>query len=110
MAAGPAWHSHARQALFFFSNPNPNTQVGFARREKQNRVNYAKRHRVAQAQGDDRMTRPESTTVEAPKTESLEQQFRRLEGIWEAETLVLSDAHRIIEYPAFQEIIRLGSA
>ena len=29
---------------------------------------------------------------------------------WEADTLVLSDAHRIIEHPAFQEIIRLGDA
>jgi hypothetical protein len=40
--------------------------------------------------------------------ETVEQRFRRLETIWEAETQFLSDAQRIIEHPAFQEIIRLG--
>lgn len=42
--------------------------------------------------------------------ETIEQRFRRLEALWEAETLVLSDAQRIFEHPAFQEIIRMGEA
>jgi hypothetical protein len=50
------------------------------------------------------------TTAESQSMESLEQRFRRLEAVWEAETMFLSDAHRIIEHPAFQEIISLGEA
>ncbi len=42
--------------------------------------------------------------------ESVEQRFRRLEAIWESETQFLSDADRITEHPAFQEIIRMGEA
>ncbi len=48
------------------------------------------------------------TTSPSLPAESVEQRFRRLEAIWEAETLYLSDAHRIIQHPAFQEIIRMG--
>lgn len=54
------------------------------------------------------MTTPLSGAPEAVPAESVEQRFRRLEAIWEEETLYLSDAHRIIEHPAFQEILRLG--
>ena len=43
-------------------------------------------------------------------TETVEQRFRRLEAVWESETRFLSDAHKIIEHPAFQEIIALGEA
>jgi hypothetical protein len=46
----------------------------------------------------------------APAAETVEQQFRRLEAIWETETRYLSGAHRIIAHPAFQEIIALGEA
>src|SRR3954453_11995935 len=49
-------------------------------------------------------------TPTAPPSESLEQRFRRLEATWEAETQVLSDAHRSIAHPAFQEILSLGAA
>ena len=55
-------------------------------------------------------TIPVQEALETQPVESLEQRFRRLEAIWEAETLFLSDAHRIIEHPAFQEIISLGEA
>src|SRR4051794_3564044 len=54
------------------------------------------------------MTTPLSRAPETVPAESVEQRFRRLEAIWEEETLYLSDAHRIIEHPAFQEILRLG--
>jgi hypothetical protein len=54
------------------------------------------------------MTTPTRTPPEKPTGESVEQRFRRLEAVWEAETLYLSDAHRIIAHPAFQEIIGLG--
>ena len=49
-------------------------------------------------------------TLSIQPLESLEQRFRRLEAKWEAETLFLSDAHRIIEHPTFQEILSLGEA
>src|SRR5438874_12850596 len=55
-------------------------------------------------------TVPVRNSPDAQAEENVEQQFRRLEAIWEAETLFLSDAHRIIEHPAFQEIISLGEA
>ncbi len=55
-------------------------------------------------------TLPVRDTPEAAGVESVEQRFRRLEALWEAETLVISDAHRILEHPAFQEIIQMGLA
>jgi hypothetical protein len=45
---------------------------------------------------------------EATSGETVEQRFRRLEAIWRAETAVLSDSGRIVNHPAFQEIIALG--
>jgi hypothetical protein len=55
-------------------------------------------------------TTPKQQTAETQATESIEQRFRRLEAIWEADTLYLSNARKIIEHPAFQEIISLGEA
>jgi hypothetical protein len=51
---------------------------------------------------------PVENAPQAPAAETLEQRFRRLEAAWEAETQFLSDPQRIIEHPAFQEIIGLG--
>jgi hypothetical protein len=54
------------------------------------------------------MTTPTKSLSETLPAENVEQRFRRLEAVWEADTLYLSDAHRIIQHPAFQEIISLG--
>ncbi len=54
------------------------------------------------------MTTPTRSPLQTLPAEGVEQRFRRLEAVWEAETLYLSDAHRIIQHPAFQEIIDLG--
>ena len=40
--------------------------------------------------------------------ESVEQKLRRLEAQWKADTRFLSDANRIIDHPAFRQIIALG--
>ena len=53
-------------------------------------------------------TVPVRNSLDAASEENVEQRFRRLQAVWEAETQFLSDAHRIIEHPAFQEIIGLG--
>jgi len=42
--------------------------------------------------------------------ETIEQRFRRLEAAWEADTMYLSDTQKIIDHPAFQEIIGMGEA
>lgn len=39
---------------------------------------------------------------------SVEQQFRRLEQLWKAETAFSSSDREIVGHPAFQEIIKLG--
>jgi hypothetical protein len=52
---------------------------------------------------------PVENVPPAPPTETLEQRFRRLEATWDADTRFLSDPQRIIEHPAFQEIIGLGT-
>jgi hypothetical protein len=51
---------------------------------------------------------PAHRTPRVPPTESVEQRFRRLEAQWREDTQFLSDANRIIEHPAFQQIIALG--
>src|SRR5262245_14514373 len=56
------------------------------------------------------MTTPTHSPPDTPPVESLEQQFRRLEAAWKADTLVLSDPTRITEHWAFQEILRMGEA
>ena len=43
-----------------------------------------------------------------PAPETVEQRFRRLEAAWKSDTQFLSDAHRIIAHPAFEEIISMG--
>jgi hypothetical protein len=43
-------------------------------------------------------------------TETTEQRFRRLEALWRAETAHLSSSSKIIDHPAFREIIRMGTA
>src|SRR5688572_18008802 len=55
-------------------------------------------------------TVPPPDVAEPPRSDSTEERFRLLAAAWEADTLYLSDAHRIIEHPAFQEIIRMGDA
>ncbi len=51
---------------------------------------------------------PTPNTQKPAVEENLEQRFRRLAAIWEAETLVLSNVNLITNHWAFQEIIRLG--
>ncbi len=53
---------------------------------------------------------PVKSAADSQAAETVEQRFRRLEGVWESQTLFLSDAHKIIEHPAFQEIIGMGAA
>jgi hypothetical protein len=53
-----------------------------------------------------------STTPTQPPprvpTEPVEQRLRRLEAQWLADTQFLSDARRIIDHPAFRQIVALG--
>jgi hypothetical protein len=44
----------------------------------------------------------------AKAAETIEERFRRLEAIWDAETGYLSSHTDIVAHPAFQEIIRMG--
>ncbi len=53
---------------------------------------------------------PVKSAPDNQAAETIEQRFRRLEAVWESETLFLSDAHKIIAHPAFQEIIAMGAA
>jgi hypothetical protein len=55
-------------------------------------------------------TVPTTKPVAAQPAETLEQRFRRLESLWNAETGHLSSTTKIINHPAFQEIIGLGPA
>jgi hypothetical protein len=55
-------------------------------------------------------TLPVKSAPDGKIAESMEQRFRRLEAVWESATVFLSDAHKIIEHPAFQEIIGMGEA
>ena len=52
-----------------------------------------------------------ATPVEkaAPQSETVELRFRRLEREWNAATAHLSSTTKIMNHPAFQEIVRLGS-
>src|SRR5438105_2081401 len=43
-----------------------------------------------------------------PPSESVEQQFRRLEAQWRADTTFLSDRGKIMGHPAMQAIIAMG--
>lgn len=53
-------------------------------------------------------TVPTKQPVPVPPVETLEQRFRRLESLWTAETGHLSSTTKIIDHPAFQEILTLG--
>jgi len=53
-------------------------------------------------------TMPVESPPHAPKQETTEQRFRRLQAAWMADVEFLSDAGKIIGHPAFQEIIALG--
>jgi hypothetical protein len=55
-------------------------------------------------------TAPVSNVPSSETVESTERRFRELKAVWEADTMYLSDAHKIIAHPAFQEIIALGEA
>jgi hypothetical protein len=54
-------------------------------------------------------TVPAESSRRLPPVESVEQKLRRLEAVWKAETCFFSDPDRIINHPAFQQIITLGS-
>ena len=55
-------------------------------------------------------TAPVKNVPSSETEENTERQFRQLEAHWEAETKFLSDAHKIIDHPAFQAIIAMGEA
>ena len=44
-----------------------------------------------------------------PPVEAIEQQFRRLESQWCADTLVLSDPSKIMGHPAMRAIMAMGA-
>jgi hypothetical protein len=43
------------------------------------------------------------------KAESVEQKFQRLAAVWRAETDYLSSVTKMVNHPAYQEIIGMGS-
>jgi hypothetical protein len=53
-------------------------------------------------------TAPTQEPVLALPAETLEERFRRLESLWTAETGHLSSTSKIVNHPAFQEILGLG--
>jgi hypothetical protein len=53
-------------------------------------------------------TVPTKEPVSAMPAETLEERFRRLESLWIAETGHLSSTTKIVNHPAFQEILTLG--
>jgi hypothetical protein len=53
-------------------------------------------------------TIPAPSPPRVPPADSVEQKLRRLESQWHSDTQFLSDAGRIINHPAFQQIIALG--
>lgn len=55
-------------------------------------------------------TVPKAQSLATPPPESVENRFRRLEAIWNAETAYLSSYTDIVEHAAFKEIIGLGEA
>lgn len=46
--------------------------------------------------------------ITAPPSETIEQQFHRLESQWNAETQFLSDPGKIMGHPAMRAIVALG--
>src|SRR2546430_1054250 len=55
-------------------------------------------------------TVPVQNTPDTTPTETVEQRFRRLEAAWFADTYVLSSYTKIVNHPAFRDIIGLGEA
>lgn len=53
-------------------------------------------------------TIPAESLSRIPPADTVEQRLRRLEADWQVDTQFLSDARRIINHPAFQQIIGLG--
>ena len=53
-------------------------------------------------------TIPTQNPPRVPPAESAEQKLRRLEALWLTDTEFLSDARRIIDHPAFRQIVLLG--
>lgn len=53
-------------------------------------------------------TIPAQSPSRVPPVETVEQKLRRFEAQWKADTQFLSDANRLINHPAFQQIIALG--
>lgn len=53
-------------------------------------------------------TIPVKPTPDTPPAETVEERFRRLEAAWESDTMYLSDTTRIVNHPAFREIIGMG--
>jgi hypothetical protein len=54
-------------------------------------------------------TVPAQSPPRIPPADTVEQMLRRLEAQWQADTQFFSDARRIINHPAFQQIIGLGN-
>ena len=47
----------------------------------------------------------------APKpAENVEERFRRLAAVWQAETAYVSSSSELVAHPAFQEIVGMGPA
>jgi hypothetical protein len=53
-------------------------------------------------------TVPTTKPVSTSPAETLEERFRRLETLWTTETGHLSSTTKIVNHPAFQEILTLG--
>ena len=51
---------------------------------------------------------PTQRPPRVPPAETVEERLRRLEARWKADTQFISDAKRIVDHPAFQEIISMG--
>jgi len=54
-------------------------------------------------------TLPVKQTPDAPVIETVEERFRRLEATWMAEVGHHSSTTKLVNHPAFQEIIRMGN-
>lgn len=55
-------------------------------------------------------TVPAKQTPAPPPAETIEERFRRLEAIWLAEVGHHSSTTKLVNHPAFQEILRMGRA
>ncbi len=60
--------------------------------------------------GKTKAAAPVSSRSDVPVRETVEEQFRRLQAVWDAEIAYSSSYTEIVDPPAFQEIVRLGEA